>query len=131
MDIIPMKHILIARDGSIYWYVGNLLQKYYNETNRYNDLISCETDINRNLLTGWDNKLLAKRDGYWEGFAEFPREKDIIFIYEIINMEEWLEIFHKYEYIKPFMFKKNFTNTKYVKLVYELIDSVPNFEIKN
>lgn len=128
MNIIPMKHLLVTRDGEIYWYVGDGLNTK-DESNEKIDLIACGTDINCLLSNGWTNNLLAKRDGYWDIIAENARDKDIIYIYEITDMTQWLSIFHEYKFIKPVMLKKGFTWKPYVKLVYELIDNVPNFKI--
>lgn len=127
MKLIPIKHLLIARDGSIYWYVGDKLSTY-NQYGKLN-LIECGgRDVNRLLSDGWDNKLLAKRDGFWNIWTKNAREKDIIFIYEITDMAMWLKIFHEHEFIKPYMLTK-FTHKPYAKLVYELIDGVPDFDM--
>ena len=129
INITPLKNLFITRDGNVYWYVGDKLNTI-NDSNEKIDLIACRTDLNNSLSVGWTNGLFAKRDGYWDIFAEEARDKDIIFIYEIIDMTKWLNIFHKYNFITPDMIRNGFTRTPYTELIYERVESAPKFNIK-
>ena len=117
MKLIPLKHLLVARDKSIYWYVGEVLG---TETyGKVADMIGCGSCINQNLNQMWDEKLLAKRD-VWYGE---PRINDIIYVFEITDMTKWLDIFHKNSFVSYNMLQ-GYSNKEYTKLVYELVDRV-------
>lgn len=114
-DLTPMKHLLISRDKQVYWYIGNSLNPRY-------DVIACDTAINRNLDETWDINLLALRHGLPR--YEEPRKLDIIYIYEITNLNEWLDIFHKEPFIKfDTHIREPYSFYPFVKQIYERIDN--------
>ena len=114
MKLLPMKHLLVTRDRKIYWYIGDVL-------NTKNNLIGCGTSTNVNIKNIWDDKLLGLRDKNKNTyiFGE-PRGYDVIYIYEILDMEKWLDIFHKIKYVE--LIHLDGYTKEYTKLVYERID---------
>jgi hypothetical protein len=54
---------------------------------------------------------------------EEPRKHDILYIYEITDMEEWISVLRDHEFVK-FHDIRAFTHDAYCKLVYELVDRV-------
>lgn len=131
-ELIPYKHVLVSRQGDVYWYVGNKFcpqEKRFDGKNKNNKPISflCLSpnigfsDSNEFLL---DN-LLANRDGYWSGVAwGEPRKYDIIFVAEILNNYEWLKYIRSHDYLpKDLSALNRWSSTKMLKLVYERTDS--------
>lgn len=54
---------------------------------------------------------------------DIPRDKDVIFIFEIIDDVTFFRIIRKIEFMKYYDLE-HYTNDKYVKQIYERIDGV-------
>ena len=116
MKLKPLKHLLVTREKLVYWYVGD------DFLESENNLIGCWCATNKKFEEYWDENFLAKRDS-WSRLMEEPRKHDILYIYEITDMEEWISVLQDHQFVK-FHDIRAFTHDAYCKLVYELVDRV-------
>ena len=123
-ELIPFKHILISREGQVYWYIDEntiASQNHNDEYNKYN-MICLSTGCDRIFDRYWQENLVAKRDE-WEGLYEEPRKKDIIYVYEITDHYDFFYIARKIKFSKLTDYK-NYIGRSCLKLVYERIDGM-------
>lgn len=124
IELIPFKHILVSREGQVYWYIDENLIASKNHKEAYDkcNMLCLSTDCNRVFSKYWKKNLVAKRDG-WESLYEDPRKKDIIYVYEITDHYDFFYIARNVKFSKPTDYK-SYLNRACVKLVYERVDGM-------
>ena len=114
-ELKPLEHILITRSRQVYWYVGEAL-------NTQKECKSLYTYVDCNLDT-WDDNLISIRDGSVYISEKEPRLHDIIYVYEVTDMDSLFKLFRTIDYIKyPDYFNKRYFGKDWCKLLYERID---------
>lgn len=112
---LTIEHLLVTRNRQVYWHVGDKL-------GTKNNVIGCTSSTNKKLDEIWDENLLTYRDDRCPCYEE-PRYLDVIYIYKIIDMEQWFEIFHENDYIDfEEHLQDDYTYKPFVKQIYERID---------
>lgn len=79
-NLIPFKHILISREGEIYWYIDeNVIESKHHKDILYDkcNMISLCTDCNRIFDEEWEGNLLAKE----VNMVVWKPEKKILYLF--------------------------------------------------
>jgi hypothetical protein len=116
-NLIKLKSIFITRSGGVFWYVDTTFGEE-------NTCISLGSNLDRDL-SWWNDELLAHRDSMWYYPDHNAREDDVIYLYEILDMSQFLDLLRENRFFKyPELFNNGYTNEPWVKLIWERIDSV-------
>lgn len=109
-NLMSFKHLLITRDNSVFWYIED----------KKENLINISVGTNKNLDIYQDNLLCKRDDGVL--IIGQPRNYDVIYVYEIIDMPLFLNVLQKNEFVdfETHIFKRYCFND-FVKQVYERI----------
>lgn len=124
-DLIPFKHVLISRDGTVYWYIDeNIIKSQNHKSVKFDkhNMLCLSAGCDRIFDDYWQKDLLAKREG-WSSLYEEPRKNDIIYVYEITDHYDFFEIVRKVPFVE-FKEFKDYLGRPCVKLIYERIDGV-------
>mgnify|MGYP003370062846 FL=1 len=111
---IENNNVAITRDGCMYLY------KLLNGEYQMYGLSGAPT---KEYQRYWDTNLLARRDGPWEWLADKPRDKDIIYLFEITDEIKFLDIIREIKYMK-YNDLFHYTDAKFCNLIFERIDGV-------
>lgn len=111
---IENNNVAITRDGCMYLY--KLLNGEYQ-------MYGLSGDPTKEYQRYWDTNLLARRDGPWEWLADKPRDKDIIYLFEITDEIKFLDIIREIKYMK-YNDLFHYTDAKFCNLIFERIDGV-------
>ncbi len=104
-------HILVSRSEQVYWYL--------NKDEEY-DLLSLGISINRQLGS-YNEDLTYDRSGIVL-FQDLPRDYDIIFVYEILDFNEFFDVVRGNRLIEVRKHLQNGYKFKpFVKLLWERI----------